>query len=146
MIDKRTLARLAALRQSLASADGEHDGSFSAVFHAFLDIADEPALLRDSKPTKSPLVKGALERLAGELAGDAPAQLQNVRMLHVREAGLVHGGFFVGPRMGSFFFFEKEEQGLLAVHQGGALMLYSRITLTKLPPGAVPVQGPDGLQ
>jgi hypothetical protein len=146
MIDKRTLTKLAALREALAAADGERDGSFSRVFSSFLDLADEPALLRGSKPAKSPLVKGALERLAGQLVDDASARIQNVRMLRFAEGGLLHGGFFVGASMGSFFFFEKEEQGLLAVHQGGAMMLYTRVTMTRLPPGTMPAPRPEGTQ
>ena len=146
MINKRILTRLLALRRSLAAADGERDGSFSAVFHAFLDLTEDPAFIQGSKATKDPVVKAALESLAMQLSGDDSAPLQHVRMLRIAEAGMVHGGFFIGSMMGSFFFFEKEEQGLLAVHRGGGMMLYSRLTMAKVPPGAVPVPGPKGPQ
>jgi hypothetical protein len=143
MLDKRTLTRLNTLRVALAEAARDDDGGFSRVFHDFLDAAEDPAMMRAGKATKAPLVKAALEQLAGSI--DA-GPLQNVRMLRIADAGLVHGGFFVGATMGSFFFFEKEEQGLVAIHQGGGLMLYSRLTMTRLPPGTMPVKGPKGPQ
>jgi len=146
MLNPRTLTRLATLRADLGAAEGDRDGSFSRVFHAFLDVAEDPAVLRASKPAKAPLVKGALERLVAHLTGGEAAALQQVRMLRIADAGLVHGGFFVGATMGSFFFFEKDEQGLVAVHEGGGRMLYSRLTMARVPPGSVPVKGPDGPQ
>jgi hypothetical protein len=146
MLDARTLGRIETLRRSLATADRDRDGGFSTVFEAFLDIAEDPAFFRASKKAESPLVQGALERAASQVAGGGANALQDVRMLGVAEAGLLHGGFFVAGSVGSFFFFEKEEQGLLAIHRGGALMLYGRITMTRVPEGTVVVPGPKGVQ
>jgi hypothetical protein len=144
--DQRTLTKLAALREAMASAESDQDDSFAQVFSAFLDIAEEPALLDASKPTKSPVVKAALESSVRSFTGDDEASIQALRMLRYGGEGFLHGGFFAGSILGTFFYFEKNHQGILALHQGGSMTHFTRVTVTEVPPGAVPVRGPKGKQ
>lgn len=144
--DKRILTRLAALRQSMASAGGDDDGSFATVFSAFLDIAEDPALLDSSKPTNDSLVNAAIESSVRSFTGDDAMGIQPLRMLRYAGAGFLHGGFFAGSMLGTFFFFEADRQGILAMHGGGALTHFTRVTLTEIPAGAMPVPGPKGKQ
>jgi hypothetical protein len=46
--------------------------------------------------------------------------------------------------MGSFFYFEKEKQGILAFTRFGGMTHYTRITMTELPQGTVYVPRPKG--
>jgi hypothetical protein len=146
MASKRILAQLEALRRSLAGADGSENGSFSRVFHAFFDIADDPGLMEASQPFQSEDIRAMLERAAQRLRGQGSTTVTSVRALRCADARMVHGGFFAGTLLGTFFYFEQEEQGLVAFNDGTALTNFLRITLTKVPEGSYPVPGPDGVQ
>ena len=146
MSDKRILDRLEALRQSLANADGHERGSFARVFHAFFDIAEDPALMAESKPGKSEDIRAMLERAAQRLTGDEATTVRDLRTLRCASAGMVHGGFFAGKLLGTFFYFEGDEQGLVAFNDGTPMTSFLRLTLTKLPEGTFPVPGPGGVQ
>jgi hypothetical protein len=145
MMDKHTATSIAALREALISADSEHDGSFAAVFSTFLDITERCGLIAASKPAKDPMIKATLEPPVRALLGD-DATVQQLRMLRCAGAGLLHGGFFVGSAIGTFFYFEKDQQGMLALYRGGAMTHFARITLSELPAGTMPVRGPKGKQ
>jgi hypothetical protein len=142
MTSQSLLTQLDALRKTTLDADGRRQGSFSELFHAFLDIADDPALLNASKPTKDATLKGAIEACARQLTGNSAMNIQQVQMLRIDKAGFIHGSFFAGASIGSFFYFEKDRQGLVAYDKGGGVTLFSRISLVELPKGSVPVQGP----
>lgn len=144
MTSKRVLNQLDSLRKSLAGAGGKEEGSFSRVFNAFLDAAGDLVLLRAGNPTDSPHMKTYLEACARQLTGDDTTSVQGLRMLRIKDAGFIHGGFVAGPYMGSFFFFEKDQQGLVAFSRFGAESYFSRITLTPLPQGTMPVPRPKG--
>jgi hypothetical protein len=146
MESKRILAQLEALRRSLADADGSERGSFSRVFHAFFDIADDPGLMEASKAFQSEDIRAMLERAAQRLRGQGTTTVTNLRALRCAGAGMVHGGFFAGTLLGTFFYFEREEQGLVAFNDGTPLTNFLRITLAKVPEGSFPVPGPDGVQ
>lgn len=146
MESKRILAQLEALRRSLAGADGGESGSFSRVFHAFFDIADDPGLMDASKGFESEAIRAMLERAARRITGHGTATVTNLRALRCAGAGMVHGGFFAGTLLGTFFYFEREEQGLVALNDGTPLTNFLRITMTKVPEGSFPVPGPDGMQ
>jgi hypothetical protein len=140
------LSQIEALREAMTTADGEREGSFAEVFSAFLDIAEEPALLNASKPVKDGLVRSMLEAASRKLTGNDTAVIERPHLLRVAGAGMVHGGFFTGRFLGTFFWFEKEQQGLLAFYGGGDMTHLIRLTMTELPEGAVLVQGPEGKQ
>jgi len=144
MSEKQLLAQLAALRESLRSADIEQSGSLSRVFHAFFDIAEGPDLVLASKPTKNPVVRATLERIARDHVEDQKASLQSIRMLGVPAAAFLHGGFFVAGAIGTFFYFTGDEQGLVAFNRGTDMTYFCRVTATTLPPGTGPMRGPRG--
>ena len=146
MTDKRIVQKLATLRQALSSADSAESGSFAAVFNAFLDIAEDPALIGSSKPATDPVFKAALEAPVRAILGDETIQLQAVRILRCAGAGFLHGGFFAGSTMGTCFYFEADKQGLVALNGGGALTHFGRITVTELPKGTMLMPRPKGIQ
>jgi hypothetical protein len=138
----RLLVTLEALRMAMKGADSSRDKSFSEVFHGFLDATDDPVFLRESKPAKDTAVKTAIEACARKLTGDEATALQGLQMLRITAAGFLHGVFRAGPLMGSFFYFEKEGQGLLAFTRFGGMTHYTRITMTEIPEGTVFVRRP----
>jgi hypothetical protein len=146
MTDQRILTKLATLQKTLSSAGGQDSGSFSAAFHAFLDITEDRALMVASKPAKDAALKVALESPIRTLFDDESIELQQLRMLRVAAAGFLHGGFFVGSSVGSFFYFEKPQQGLMALHGRGSMTHFMRITMTELPRGTVMMRKPEGKQ
>jgi hypothetical protein len=142
MTDKRLVIRLAELRRALAMADGQEDGSFARLFNEFLDMTESTSLLDQCKPVKGGTMRPVLEMLIRKARGDDSIQLHALHALRYPASGFLHGGFFAGGMMGSFFYFEKDLQGLLALYRGGAMMDLARITMTALPPGSVFVPGP----
>lgn len=145
-MSKRVFTQIEALRKATAEADGKDERSFGQVFSSFLDIAGERTLFSISKAAQEPDIRQVLEVLARQVTGDDKTTLRGVRMLRLPEAGFVHGGFFADAYMGTFFFFEKEQQGLVAFTQGTARTYLSRITLTDLPEGMIMSPGPKGPQ
>lgn len=146
MPDQRLLTKLVTLQKTLSSAGGDDSGSFAAAFHAFLDITEDRAFMAASKPAKDAMLKAALESPIRSLVGDESTELQHLRMLRVAAASFLHGGFYVGSSIGSFFYFEKPKQGLMALHGGGAMTHFTRITMTELPQGTMLMQRPKGKQ
>lgn len=134
--------RLDALRQATLGTDGTRQGSFAALFQTFMDVADEPVLLDASKPTKDKTLKGVIEACARKLVGNTALSLQGLTMLRVDRAGFTHGSFFAGGSFGTFFYFEKERQGLMAFAQTGGVTRFTRMTVLDLPGGSVPIPGP----
>jgi hypothetical protein len=63
-------------------------------------------------------------------------------MLRIDSAGFIHGSFFAGASVGTFFYFEKEKQGLVAFNQSGGVTRFTRLTMVALPEGAFPVSAP----
>jgi hypothetical protein len=146
VISKRILTQIEALRQAMTMADGERDGSFAEVFSSFLDIAEDRGLFSASKPVRDALVRSVIEAASRKLTGDETTTIERPHLLRVGSAGMVHGGFFAGRFLGTFFWFEKEQQGLLAFYGGGTMTHLIRLTVTELPEGAVLVPGPSGKQ
>jgi hypothetical protein len=146
MASKEILTRLDDLRRFLTMADGREDGSFARVFNAFFDIAEDTALLEVSEPASDPGLRVALERAARRLTRDERTTLEDVGVLRCAGAGMSHGVFHAGRYRGTFFYFEREQQGLVAFSEGGPMINYMRITLTAVPEGAYPVPGPKGPQ
>jgi hypothetical protein len=142
MTTQYILSQLDALRKATLSTDGSRQGSFSVLFHSFLDIAEDPDLLKASKPTKDKTIKGAIESCARNITGDNALGIQGLRMLRIDSAGFIHGSFFAGTSVGTFFYFEKERQGLVAFNQGGGATRFTRLTLLDLPEGAFPISAP----
>jgi hypothetical protein len=145
-MSKRVLTQIEALRTAMAGADGGDDGSFGQVFNAFLDIAGERTLFNLSEPAKATDIQGILEVAARQLTRDETTDIQGLRLLRIAQAGFLHGGFVAGGYMGTFFYFEKDQQGLVAFTRGMVKTYISRITLTDLPEGAFFSPAPKGPQ
>ncbi|MEZ4296493.1 MAG: hypothetical protein R3B70_16090 [Polyangiaceae bacterium] len=144
MSEKQLVSQLSALGEALRSADVGKAGSFAAVFNAFFDIAQGPDLMRLSKVESRSELQATLERTSRQLLGDETAVLNGLRMFGCAAGDFVHGCFFVGRTVGTFFFFTKNKQGLVAFNSGTPRTDYSRITTTDLPSGTTPMRGPRG--
>lgn len=143
---KRTLGAIEALRKTLTSADGADEGSFARAFNAFLDAAEDPAFMEAGDVAKDARIEAAIEATARQISGDPKTAVERLGIMRIPEAGFLHGSFLAAGKMGSFFFFEREEQGLLAFTSFGGMTHFTRITMTVVPQGAVPVRGPRGQQ
>lgn len=146
MSEKQLVAQLAALQKSLTSADIEQSGSLADVFSAFLDLAEGIDLMNHSSRAENAVVSATLERLTRQVVDDEKLTLGSVQMLGYAPAGFLHGGFFVAKAMGTFFYFTRAQQGLVAFNRGGGMTQLCRITSTPLPPGTVPMRRPPGKQ
>ncbi len=146
MSEKQLAAQLAALQKSLTSADIEQSGSLADVFSAFLDLAEGVDLMHHSKRAKNAVVWATLERLTRQVVDDEKLTLGPMQMLGYAPAAFLHGGFFVAGAMGTYFYFTRAEQGLVAFNRGGGMTQLCRITSTALPPGTVLMRRPPGKQ
>lgn len=126
----------------MSVADSKRDRSFSEVFSAFLDATDDPELSRESRPAEDEALMRAIEACARRLTKDDATRVEGLQMLRIASSGFLHGIFYAGPFMGSFFYFEKDQQGLLAFSRFGGATFYTRITMTTLPNDAVFVPRP----
>lgn len=142
MTSKSILTQLDALQKATLSTDGKQQGSFAVLFDAFLDIAEDPAFLKAGKPTKDKTIKGAIEMCARSATGNNALIVQGLRMLRIGSAGFLHGSFFADASTGSFFYFEKARQGLIALARNGGLILFTRMTMLEFPESTLPVPGP----
>jgi hypothetical protein len=129
--------QLTALREAMRDADASDSGSFSEVFGSFLDLTKSPTLMDASKPFKDKGLRVLLENVARAHAKDQTAELAELHMLQYAPSGLVHGMFFVGAHPGTFFFFLKEQQGIVSLAERMAITHFYRITATELPAGTV---------
>lgn len=146
MADNLVVNRLAAVRKQLLLADIARSGSLSEVFSAFLDITESTDLISESKRTDDRAVEETLVRIMQHYTGDKSLRIGSFQMLSHAEGGVVHGGFASAGKMGTFFYFTAEGQGLLALYGGGPTTDYCRITTTVLPAGTVPMRRPRGVQ
>src|SRR5262249_54482323 len=146
MASLRVITEVETLRRSLSEADGGDEGSFARVFDAFFDIAEDPLLVDASKPARDAVLKGALERSTRKLLGELALTRQRVQMLRHAATGLLHGGFFADAMICTFFYFEQEQQGLVALNGGGVMTHFMQITVTPVPEGTGPMPGPPGKQ
>jgi hypothetical protein len=142
MTSKYILNQLDALQKATLNTDGTRQGSFSVLFHSFLDIAEDPDLLKAGKPTKDKTLKAAIEACTRDATGNNALSIQGLRMLRIDSAGFIHGSFFTGSSVGTFFYFEQARQGLVALVRSGGLILFSRVSVVDLPEGAFPAPAP----
>ncbi len=139
---KHLLTRLEALQKATLDTDGAREGSFADLFHSFLDLAEDPTFFDASDPTEDKTLHSMIEACARRALRDSAVRIHDLRMFGIRKAAFFHGTFFAGGSVGTFFFFEKARQGLLAIDRGGDLTLFSRMTVLELPAGAIPIPGP----
>lgn len=145
MIPKRVITSIEALRKAMTDAEAADDDSFGKVFHQFFDLAEDQAFIEAGKRAKDPVLRGALDHGTRRFMRDEGVTLQRLMMLRIAPLGFVHGGFFATPYIASFFYFEREKQGIIA-YQGDGTTDLVRITLAVLPPGTMPVKRTPGVQ
>lgn len=134
--------QIAALRTSLRDADGDHPDSFSRVFEAFYDISEGPALIGASESVEDPIVCTLLESTARRHLRDPALALTMIEILRHGPTELLHGGCLAGGTVGTFFYFARDQQGLVAFTDGITTLHYYRITAIVLPEGGMPMPRP----
>jgi hypothetical protein len=136
--------QIATLRTRLRSADMADPDSFSNVFHAFFDISEKSKLMDVSDLIEDPIVRAMLESIARQHARDQALAVTLFQMLRHGPTRLVHGSCFATRFVGTFFYFEEDQQGLVAFTDGTPMTHYYRITATVLPAGSMPMRRPPG--
>lgn len=125
-----------ALRDSMRSADAAQNDSFSQVFDAFHDIAEQSALFDGSKPIKDKVLRELLQAVARRHERDETLVIAGLRIFRFTGTDFFHGMFFAGNDAANFFLFLEERQGLVAfVGAPGAPTHYYRITAAMIPLG-----------
>ena len=104
---------LAVLREKL-----QHPTDYEKALYYFLEefAGDEP-FIRQCEPEEAFNLVGALTHVAGRALGEA-AVLDNRRILRLAQFGFTHGNAVVSGRVLLFFYFEKDDTGLMALIPG----------------------------
>ena len=124
--------QITALRTSLCSADMNESESFSTVFQAFLDIADEPDLIAACEPIEDQHVRQIVESTSRHHLRDQALGITMLGVLRHGPTGLFHGSFFAGTTVAAFFYFAEDQQGLVAFNDGTAMAHYYRVTASEV--------------
>jgi hypothetical protein len=114
---------LSALRETLV---GESD--FARTIGAFFDLTERGPLIVLSRPARFPILEQTVGRVAVEALGLDPYREQWGSLFLLRYRELIHGGIQLAGRLGTFFYFEDLETGLLSI-QGGAATQLARFQL-----------------
>jgi hypothetical protein len=136
--------QIVTLRAALRSADMQDPNSFSSVFHAFFDISEKSEFMDSSDLVQDPIVRAMIESIVRQHARDPNLAVTMFQLLRHAPTGLLHGSSFTTRFVGTFFYFEADQQGLVAFTDGTPRTHYYRITATVLPPGAMPMRRPSG--
>jgi|SRR5580704_8282443 hypothetical protein len=127
------LGKLATLKALLVEAT-----DFGDVYDYFMDhFGASLEIVKAGEPYHDAVFVAALERIGGAVAGDRSARLTQPFLLRIPEQGFIHGVFAIGDRIGSVFYFEDIEKGLLgfgASDSEGPSEL-ARFTLAAVPDG-----------
>lgn len=124
------LRRLTHLRQLLIDAT-----DFSDVYGYFMDnFGEAPELLTMGERWHDQDFLDTIEQLGGRVIGKG-ARLTQPFLLRVAEHGFVHGAFVLGDHIGSVFYFEDIEKGLLALggRESQGPEQFARFTLARFP-------------
>jgi hypothetical protein len=132
------------LRAALRSADMQNPDSFSNVFHAFFDISEKSEFMDASDLVEDPVVRAMIESIARQHARDPNLAITLFQLLRHSSTGLLHGSCFATRFVGTFFYFEADQQGLVAFSDGTPTTHYYRITATVVPSGSMPMRRPPG--
>src|SRR5436309_2917518 len=104
------LHRLEELKRKLL-----HDKDLGPVWTFFLDhFAENADFMALGKRAEHPLVETVLAQIAQQLfPGDA--EVNRVILTWIDAQQFLHGGYFIGSRIGGVIYFEEEHIGLAAV-------------------------------
>jgi hypothetical protein len=102
--------RLAELKEKLLK-----DKDLAPVWAYFLDhFGENPEFAGLGTAVQIPFLQSVLVQISKQLF-PTNATITNIRMVHIPEAQLIHGGFFMGGRVGGLFFFEDAQAGLAVI-------------------------------
>lgn len=132
------------LRAMLRAADLQDPDSFSNVFHAFFDISESAALMDASDMIADPIIRSMIESISRQHARDPALAVTMFLMLRHAPMRMVHGTCFTTKFVGTFFYFEDDQQGLVTFNDGTPMTHYYRITAAVLPSGSMPTRKPPG--
>jgi hypothetical protein len=136
--------QISRLQAALRSAGMQDPDSFSKVFHAFFDLTEGTQLMDVSDLIDDPIIRALIESTARQHARDPAVGVTMFQLLRHASTGLFHGSCVTTRFVGTFFYFEDDQQGLVAFNDGTPVTHYYRVTATVLPPGSMPMRKPPG--
>lgn len=117
---------LGVLREKL-----QHPTDYEEALYYFLEeFAGDEVFIHQCEPEEALNLVSALTSVAGKTLGQ-PSALEQKRILRLPQFGLTHGNAAVLGRVLLFFYFEKEDTGLMALipgNRGGADVARFRLT------------------
>jgi hypothetical protein len=133
----------AAIRALRAALGREED--LGKVFGRFMDLTEMLGFIELGALGIAPGLRAVLDMTAARLPGALDTQLSNLAPTWIAEHKLTHGSCLVGNRLAAFFFFEDLQGGMMAVHEGGGMMRFARLTLAAVPAGSCVCPRPAGI-
>lgn len=109
---------LSALRETLVT-----ESDFARTIGDFFDMTERSPLIVLSRPARFPVLEQTIGRVAAAALGLDPSREQWGSLFLLRYEQLIHGGIELAGRMGTFFYFEDLETGLLSIPGGAATQL-----------------------
>jgi len=96
----------------------QHATDYEQALYYFLEeFAGDVGFMSQSCVEEAPHLLAVLTHVAARALGN-PAQLEGVRVMRLAEFGFTHGNAAVAGRVVLFFYFEKEDTGLMALVPG----------------------------
>lgn len=109
-----TPGKFAMLRRKL-----QKDRDLSKIMTYFFDhFADHQEFIQMSEPTRHEEVETILPIVVQSVFLQQRTALKNLMLLRVPDQQMLHGGFMAGGAMGSFFYFEDMDMGLVGLTGG----------------------------
>ncbi len=126
-----TPGKFAMLRRKL-----QKDRDLGAIMTYFFDhFADHQEFAQMSEPTRHEEVEAILPIVVQSIFLQQRIELKNLLLLRVPDQQMLHGGFTAGGAMGSLFYFEDLDLGLVGLTGGplGGRLVTARFRAKVLP-------------
>ena len=106
---------------------------FGDLMQSFVDdFANDPRFLKLGSSVRDPKLEVVLGELAGQVANGVKT-LDQVMLFRLPQYKFSHGAFFFGSWVGTFFYFEDIDRGLVALGDDSGPTHFARFTLVPLP-------------
>jgi len=92
------------------------EDDFSKILNYFMtNFAENERFLRLSKKTKSPMVKALIEAIGERQYGKGQFRITNLFLQKVKKTKMIHGPFLINNELGSVFYFEDINMGMVTI-------------------------------
>jgi len=104
---------------------------FSVIWNKFFDLAENPSFLHRGKPTKHPILKKIIETIGSSIFPNQKISIMHLMLQKVKGHKFVHGPFMINGHVGSLFYYDEINMGMMAIAKSGGTDLF-RISSTIL--------------